>query len=149
MHPSLLCSLAFATTAHMNWLAILCAGLAYWVLGYLWYSLLFGKIWAAEHTRSHGARARPSGSEMFTKMLGTFICNLIAAGAMAYLFKRTAIADLNHSLKLAAVGGIGFAGTALTMSAIWEGKSTKMWMIDAGYNFVGAILVAMILVNWP
>jgi hypothetical protein len=35
------------------------------------------------------------------------------------------------------------------MSAIWEGKSTKMWMIDAGYNFVGAILVAMILVNWP
>jgi Protein of unknown function (DUF1761) len=133
----------------MNWLAILCAGLAYWVLGYVWYSLLFGKMWAAEQGRAYGERARPSGAEMFTKMLGTLICNLIAAGAMAYLFKRTAIADFNHTLKLAAAGGIGFAGTALTMAYIWEGKPTKIWMIDAGYNFVGAVLMAMIFVNWP
>ena len=31
----------------MNWLAILCAGVAYFFLGFVWYSLLFGKIWAA------------------------------------------------------------------------------------------------------
>src|ERR1700736_2214929 len=149
MSPSLHCSLSFATTTPMNWLPILCAGLAYWVLGYVWYSLLFGKIWAAEQTRFRGKRAPPSGGEMLTKMLGPFFCNLLAAGAMAYLVKRTAILDLSHSLRLAAAGGIGFAGTALTMSSIWEGKSTKHWIIVAGYNFVGAILVVMILINWP
>jgi hypothetical protein len=132
----------------MNWLAILCAGAAYWVLGYVWYSLLFGKIWAAEQTRHRGERAAPGGGQMGAKMVGTFVSNLIAAGAMAYLFKRTGIADINHALKLAAATGIGFAGTAITVLCIWESKSTKVWMIDAGYNFVGAILLAMILVNW-
>jgi hypothetical protein len=31
-------------TALMNWLAIICAAIAYWILGWLWYSALFGKI---------------------------------------------------------------------------------------------------------
>jgi hypothetical protein len=38
----------------MNWLAIFCAGLAYFILGFVWYSLLFGKIWAAEQLRHCG-----------------------------------------------------------------------------------------------
>ena len=48
----------------MNWLAILCAGVAYFFVGFVWYSLLFGKIWAAEqirHCGGEGAR-RPSVS---------------------------------------------------------------------------------------
>lgn len=132
----------------MNWLAILCAGAAYWVLGYVWYSLLFGKIWAAEIVRHRGERAAPSSSEMGAKMIGTFISNLVAAGAMAYLFHRTGIADLSHAMRLAAAAGIGFAGTALTMAYIWESRPTKVWAIDAGYNFAGAILLALILVSW-
>jgi hypothetical protein len=50
---------------------------------------------------------------------------------------------------MAVATGIGFAGTALTNISVWECKSTKVWFIDAGYNFVGAILLAMILISWP
>ena len=132
-----------------NWLAILCAGVAYWVLGYVWYSLLFGKTVAAEMVRHRGEQEKPSGSQMGAKLLGTFISNLVAAAAMAYLLKRTAISDINHVLKLAAAGGIGFAGTAITMSYIWDSKPTKVWMIDVAYYFLGPVLMAMILVNWP
>jgi hypothetical protein len=132
----------------MNWLAILCAGAAYWVLGYVWYTLLFGKMWAAEQIRHRGDRQAPAGREMGAKLVGTFVSNLLAAAAMAYLIKRTAISDLSHALRLAAAAGIGFAGTALTMASIWESKPTRMWMIDVGYNFVGAVVLALILVSW-
>ena len=59
----------------MNWLAILCAGVAYWVLGFVWYSLLFGGIWGAEQERhrrdrdfeevavQRGEGRRPLGAE--------------------------------------------------------------------------------------
>ena len=30
---------------HINWLAVLVAGLAYFFLGALWYTALFGKKW--------------------------------------------------------------------------------------------------------
>jgi hypothetical protein len=131
----------------MNWLAILCAGAAYWVLGYIWYTLLFGKIYMAEQARHRGERPANAGG-MGPKLIGTFICNIIAAAALAYLFKRTAIADLNHALRLAAATGIGFASTALTAVYIWDSKPTKVWMIDTGYNFVGALIMAIIFVSW-
>jgi hypothetical protein len=132
----------------MNWLAILCAGAAYWVLAYVWYSLLFGKTWAAEQTR-HLGRPPSAGASMGPKLISTFVSNLISAAAMAYLIKRTGFADMNHALKLAAATGIGFAGTAVTIISVWESKPTKIWFIDAGYYFIGAVLLAMILVSWP
>ena len=132
----------------MNWLAILCAGAAYWVLGYVWYSLLFGKVWAAEQARHRGERSPPSGSEMVGKMAGTFICNFLAAGAIAYFLWKPGIFDLNHALRIGVAAGIGLAGSAITMVYIWESKPTKIWMIDVGFNFVGCLLVATILVSW-
>lgn len=131
----------------MNWLAILCAGAAYWVLGYVWYSLLFGKIYMTEQVRHRGDRSATSGG-MGPKLIGTFICNIVAAAALAYLFKRTAIRDINNAMGLAAAVAVGWAGTALTCVYIWDSKPTKVWMIDVGYNFVGAIIMAIIFVSW-
>ena len=132
----------------MNWLAILCAGAAYWVLGYVWYSLLFGAMWRAELIRHLGERSSPAPPEMAAKLIATFLSNLVAATVMAYLISRAGIVDMNDALRLGAAVGVGFAGTAVTMSAIWESKPTKIWFIDAGYNFVGCILLAIILVSW-
>jgi hypothetical protein len=131
-----------------NWLAILCAGVAYWVLGFVWYSLLFGKIWRAEQERHRGGNPCPPGG-MAGKLIGTFICNLLAAGAMEYFLYRAQILDINHALRFGIAAGVGVAGAAVTMCCIWEMKSTKLWFIDAGYNIVGCVLVALILVSWP
>jgi hypothetical protein len=136
------------TTTLMNWLAILCAGAAYWVLGFVWYVLLFGKVWAAELRRHSGERPPPTSAEMAAKMVGTFVSNLIAAGAMAYLFRRTGIEDMSHALRLGAAAGVGFSATAITVAYIWESKPTKVWFIDAGYNIIGGLLLAAILVSW-
>src|SRR5712692_4464601 len=56
----------------MNWLAIICAAAAYWIIGAIWYMALFGKIWAAG-IQQHGVKLEPSG--MPAKMIGNFICN--------------------------------------------------------------------------
>ena len=132
----------------MNWLAILCAAAAYWVLGYVWYSLLFGAIWRGGLIRHLGERPLPAPPEMAAKLVATFLANFVAATVMSYLISRAGIADMNDALRLGAAVGVGFAGTALTMASIWESKPTKIWFIDAGYNFVGCILLAMILVSW-
>ena len=86
---------------------------------------------------------------MGLKLISTFVSTVIAATAMAYLIRRTGSVDLNHALKLAVATGLGFAGTAVTITCVWESKSTKLWFIDAGFYFVGAILLAVILISWP
>ena len=132
----------------MNWLAILCAGLAYWVLGFVWYSLLFGKTWT-EALRTYRTQwPTPARGEMAGKMIGTLVANLIIAGAISYILHRAAPPDMNHALRLGIAAGVVLAGAALTIAHIWESKPTRVWMIDVSYHFVGCILATVILYSW-
>src|ERR1043166_1767418 len=134
----------------MNWLAILCAGAAYFFLGFVWYSLFFGKIWAAEQIRHCGGEGTMPAKREFVGMLAAqLICNLGAAAAIACLLRRMVIVDPPTALKLGAGLAAGFSITTLTIVHVWEKKSTKVWLIDASYHLLGCMSVAAILVSWP
>ncbi len=133
----------------MNWLAILCAAAAYFFLGFVWYSLLFGKIWAAEQARHCGREGTAPAKREFAGMLiAQFVCNLVASAAIACLLRRMAIVDLPTALKLGAGLAAGFSITTLTIVHVWEQKSTKVWVIDAIYHLFGCMIAAAILVSW-
>ena len=133
---------------HLNWLAILCAGVAYWVLGFVWYSLLFGGIWGGEQEKHRREMRMPATKEFIGMMISSFVANLVASAAIAYLLHRTGTSDMQHALKLAAGLAVGFSITTLTVVHTWEGKSTKVWVIDASYHLFGCMIAAMILVSW-
>jgi len=132
--------------ARMNWLAIICAAVAYWILGWLWYSALFGKIWVAG-LEQRGVKLEKGG--MAPKMIGTFIANLLAAVIMARLIQRIGGGpDILRGLRLGAGMGIGFSATALTIQYLWESRPFKVWLIDASYHFFGCIALGVILSVW-
>ena len=129
----------------MNWIAVICAAAVYWIIGAIWYMALFGKVWAAG-IQQHGVKLQPSG--MGPKMIGNFLCNLVAAAIMARLIARTGITELGYGLKLGAGVGLGFSATALTIQYLWESKPFKVWLVDASYHFVGCIALGGILAVW-
>lgn len=137
----------------MNWLAILCAGVAYFFLGFVWYSLLFGGIWGAEQERHRGREGStcvgPAKREFVGMLIANLVSNFVASAAIAFLLRRMGIGDLATALKLGAVLAAGFSITTLTIVHVWEGKSTKVWMIDASYHLLGCMIAAAILVSWP
>ena len=81
-------------------------------------------------------------------IIASLISNLVASAAIAYLLHRTGTRDLQHALKLGAGLAAGFSITTLTVVHVWEGKSTKVWMIDASYHLIGCLIAAAILVSW-
>lgn len=132
----------------LNLISVLGAGAAGWVLASVWYAALFGKIWGREMER-HMGRSCSQGRSLPLMLLSTFILNVVMAAMMDYLIHRLGVVDMNHVIKLAVATGIGFAGTAVTIISVWEGKPTKVWLIDTSYYFVNAILLAAILSRWP
>ena len=104
----------------MNWLAIVCAGLAYWLLGAVWYSALFSKAWRSA-VEQHGVKlGQPNQSGMGAKLIVTLICNLIAAIVLARVIHQLHGVDLLRGLKIGAGVGVGFCATALTMTYLWQ-----------------------------
>jgi hypothetical protein len=129
----------------MNWLAIFCAALAYWVLGFIWYSVLFGKTWASS-LEERGLKLEKGG--MAAKMVATFIANFVAAVIMAHLVQRIGTTEFIRGLRLGAGMGVGFSATALTIQSVWESKPFNVWLIDASYHFFGCVALGVILAVW-
>src|SRR6476620_10161566 len=133
----------------MNWLAVFCAGLAYWLLGAIWYSAIFSKMWRSA-VEEHGVKVgQPHQGGMGIKLIVTLVCNLIAALVLARVIHQVGHhMDLLRGLKIGAGVGLAFFATALTMTYVWQSPPRRLWAIDAGYHIVGCTIMGAILAVW-
>ena len=133
--------------SQMNWLAVLVAAIAYFMLGAIWYSkALFGAKWAA--LVGINMNDPDKGKGMAKMMTGTFVLILVTCIGLALLVNRLDLTVLASAIKLSLITGICFATTAVSISFIYESRPTALYFIDCGYHLVGHIAAAIILVLW-
>jgi hypothetical protein len=133
----------------MNWLAVFSAGLVYWLLGAIWYSAIFSKMWRSA-VEEHGIKLdQPGQSGMAIKLIVTLICNLLVALVLARVIHQVGHKmDLLRGLKIGAGVGVGFCATALTMTYVWQSPPRRLWAIDTCYHIVGCTIMGAILAIW-
>jgi hypothetical protein len=137
-----------ALLSSLNYLAVLVAGLAYWVIGAVWFSAIAGKSWSAE-LEKHGVKIKqPTKPQMMTKLVSTFLLNVLLAFGMALLLKLTAIADVPHAIKLGLLAGVCICLTTIGVIYTWESRSLKLYFLDAAYPLIGITACSVILTLW-
>ncbi|HVZ57253.1 MAG TPA: DUF1761 domain-containing protein [Chitinophagaceae bacterium] len=136
-----------AIFAQVNWLAVLVAGLAYFILGALWYSkVLFGSPWARLHQVPVRDPAARRG--MGLMMLSSLVLMLLTSAGMALLVVRMDLHLAVSGLKIGLVTGLCFAAAAVSISLVYQRKPSALFLIDGGYQLIGNILAGLILVLW-
>lgn len=126
----------------INLLAVFLAALSAFFLGYFWYTIVFAKIWQAEI----GMKPQTGKMEMpnLGKLLiGSFILELIMAFNLAAFIGRDA--DVMFGLMAGLAAGLGWVAMAFGVNYLFEGKSLKLWMINAGYNTVVFAVMGLII----
>jgi Protein of unknown function (DUF1761) len=134
--------------SHVNYWAILLAALAYFMLGSLWFSVLFGKIWMKEVEKQGVKISEADKKNIPAKMVQTFLYNVLAAFAIAYIVYVVGVFRWVIGLKLGLLCGIGFAFAGIGIAYTWESRSFKLVMIDCGYAIVGIGLCGAIIAAW-
>ena len=134
--------------SEVNYLAVIVATLVYFALGAVWYSALFGKIWAKGKEEMGIKITRPDKGMMVTMMLKSFAWNLLCVFSMAYLIHAFNAYNTTTALKLGLAGGAGLSLASLGMTANWGGTKTIVLVIDAGYQIIGIAIASMILGCW-
>jgi len=128
----------------MHILGILLAAVAGFILGGLWYSpALFGHVWARESGTPETHNPDPKAQIRFFVILLV----LLAATAviLSCIMMRWAGPVLwRDGLKAGALGGL-LAGTVVGMDALFERKSPKLFLINAGYYLLSFCVMGVIL----
>ena len=131
----------------MNWLAVLVAAVAYFMLGAIWYSkALFGNTWLKATGINMSNTDAKKG--MGGVMAFTFLLVAITCVGLGILVHRLMLESALSGAKLGLVTGICFASTSICISYLYQSKPRVLWLIDGGYHLIGNIVAAVILSLW-
>jgi len=135
---------------HINFTAILITVVANFILGFVWYTSLFGKAWAKE--MKVDMTVKPPASEMIKGMVFMVIGNFL----MAYVFAHNIGAwtyvpgtkEMSPAASIANATIFTWLGFYLPIdlgTVAWEKKSWKLFGINTGYHFAMLLIAATIL----
>ncbi len=133
--------------SQLNWLAIAAAAVGYFILGGLWYSVLFDKQWmklTGINANNPEAKKGAGGIMFFTLVLEFITCIGIAAVAYMLYFK-----GIGSAIKLGLLTGVCFSAIGICISYLYQMRPKALHMIDAGHHILGNIVAAIIICNWP
>lgn len=136
----------------INMMAIAVAVIVNFVLGFLWYTPLFGKAWGKE--MGYSPDAKPDKSALMKGMLFMVIGNFFFAyvfahniAAWSFVPGMKEMGATSNAMSAAIFTWLGFYFPGELGATVWEKKSWKLFFINTGYHLASLIVVALILTN--
>lgn len=126
----------------INFMAVFLAALSAFFLGYLWYTVIFAKTWQKliGMKSENGLSSTPN---LGKQLIGSFILEVIMAFNLAAFIGPQA--DWLFGLFAGIAAGLGWVSLAFGVNYMFEGKSFKLWLINAGYNTVVFAIMGLII----
>jgi hypothetical protein len=126
--------------AAINWIAVVVAAAATFVLGGLWYGPLFGRRWMEVSGMTEEQVAAGNAARTFSI---SFVLQFVAAAVLAMFIGPEA----GFVFGLAAGGAVGLFWVAGAFGVVYlfEQRPLGHWAVNAGYQIVGYLLMGGIL----
>jgi hypothetical protein len=130
---------------NVNWLAVIVAALASFVVGWLWYGPLFGKKWMDLNGFTK-ENIQEGGLSMPVIMIINYVATALAALAIAMFIG--AEANAGFGIFAGLMIAIFLIGTSRLNDVLYERKPIELFWINVGYNLVIYTIMGAILGAW-
>lgn len=130
--------------SHLNWLAVLVAGLSAFMVGGIWYSsALFGNAWMADSNLTTEQIKTGNKGKIFGF---TAIFSLVMAANLA-MFLAGPKTDLQWGATAGFLAGI-WTFCAIAIHSLFELKNWRYILVNGGYSLVSLTLMGLIIGWW-
>jgi hypothetical protein len=130
--------------SEINWLAVLVAAVSSFALGSVWYSKpVFGSAWQKLINRSNEDIKNSSMAKIFGI---AFLLTIIMSLNLAMFIGRDR--GLAFGLFAGAAAGVGWVALGIGVNYLYEGRSFKLWLINAGYMALMLTVMGGIIGAW-
>ena len=133
----------------INYVAVLVAAIASFVIGFLLHGPVLGKMWMEL------ANIHPTGDEKFMDMMPQIIKNILADILFAYGLSAVYVLSSTSTLisTQGAVRGmmvaflvwLGFIVASSSMEVIWMGRSYKLWWFELFASLLSCLAMGTII----
>lgn len=133
----------------LNYLAILVAAVAAFILAFAWYMPpVFGLRWAALTKRYTGLSDTQLAANMPMKVGLWFVGFLVNAFALAVMVNLTGATDIATAITLGAIVGLGVGAVVGSWPPIHAQQPIGIWLMNSGLFLLQQIAMASILTLW-
>ncbi len=128
----------------VSWLAIVAAALSTFLIGGLWYSpAAFGKAWMKENGFTEEGMKNAAMGKIFGL---AFVLGLVASVNLAMFLGPDNGAGMGAFYGFLA--GFGWVATFVGTHYLFERRSFRLFLINAGYSIVALTIMGLILGAW-
>ena len=128
----------------INYLAVLVAAVAVYVLRTLWYSPAFlGKLWMAASGLTEEQTRQGNPGLIYGV---SFLLELVAAFVLALFIGMEA--TVSSGLQTGFLAGLFWVSAALGVVYLFERRSLRLWLLNAGYMTLAFTVMGGILGAW-
>ena len=128
-----------------NYPAVLVSAIAYWLLGAVWYAVLFGKLWM----KLEGIPVEKlQSANPVVPYIITFLLNLLIAYVLSQLCLWRNATTAARGAALGILLWIGFVGPITYSTYMYELRPAQLFAINGFYPLVGLALMGAILGAW-
>jgi hypothetical protein len=131
--------------AGINYLAVLFAAVAAWVLGAVWYKI-FSTQWLAALGKTRAELTGPDGKpKSFAPFILVFVAELIMAWMLAGVLGHLGAVSIKNGVVSAAFLWFGFVLTTIAVNNAFPGRKIMLTVIDAGHWLAVLVLMGAII----
>lgn len=127
----------------INWIGVLAAAVAVMMLGWVWFAVLFARLYATVLERPYEAGAKMPP----LYIVGPSLCMLVTTIASAWLMRAIGIASLDGAIGFGAAVGVSYLGSTAVNMAInpLVPRPLAYGFLSASYFLVASVLISVVL----
>jgi hypothetical protein len=128
-----------------NYAAVFVAAVAYWLLGAIWYGVLFSKPWMALENIS---MEQAKSMNPVLPYVITFVLNLLIAYSLAQICIWRNANTIGRGASVGVLLWIGFVGPITYTTYMYEMRPKELFAINQFYPLAGMVLMGAIIGAW-
>jgi surface polysaccharide O-acyltransferase-like enzyme len=132
-------------TVRTNYAAVIVSAIVYFLLGYLWFGVLFNKPWMA---LEHFTEGQLQGMNPVPLYVISFLLNLLIAFVLAQICIWRNANTAARGASMGVLMWIGFVGPVTYATYMYELRPKELFAINEFYPLVGFCLMGAILGAW-
>jgi hypothetical protein len=130
---------------HVNYLAVLVAAIASYVIASVWYGVVFRKVWT-DLTKI--TEMKLTAKNIVIVFIGTLMMSYVLDHSVAFGNAYVHSSGLAGGLQGGFFNWLGFIAPLTLTGVVYEKRPWKLWALDNGFWLVSLLVMGAILSSW-